>query len=50
MINFVIPKKLLRQADLLAKRESRSRSEILREAIRRYIQEAKKREEDFSKI
>lgn len=50
MINFVIPKELLREADLLAEKESRSRSEILREATRRYIQEQKEREKDFARV
>lgn len=50
MINFVIPKELLREADLLAEKESRSRSEILREATRRYIREQKEKEKDFARI
>ncbi len=50
MINFVIPKKLLREADLLAEKESRSRSEFLREATRRYIEERKEEEKDFDLI
>lgn len=38
MINFSIPTTLLHQMDRLAKAESKTRSEFLREAIRRYLQ------------
>lgn len=50
MINFVIPKTLLREVDALAKKESRSRSEVLREAARKFVQEETGREEDFARI
>jgi uncharacterized protein len=36
-INLAIPAQLLRQADEIAKRESRSRSELMREALRKYL-------------
>ena len=36
-INLAIPDQLLRQADEVAKRESRSRSELMREALRAYL-------------
>lgn len=50
LINFVIPKKLLQQVDLLAKKDLRSRSELLREAIRRFLKEEKQRTKDFEAI
>ncbi|MBU1127360.1 MAG: ribbon-helix-helix domain-containing protein [Patescibacteria group bacterium] len=37
LINFTIPKKLLGKIDILAKSEFRSRSELLREALRIYL-------------
>lgn len=37
MINFSIPTVLLRQMDRLAKAESKTRSEFIREAIRQYL-------------
>ncbi len=37
IINISLPKKLLKMADLLAKEELRTRSELFREAIRGYI-------------
>lgn len=50
MINFVIPSKLLEDVDRLAQRESRSRSELLREAARRYISESEQKKRDFARI
>lgn len=50
LVNFAIPTTFLTQADRLAKRESRSRSELFREAIRRYLKEQAMREEDFRQI
>lgn len=50
LINFTIPEELLRQVDKIAKKESRSRSEFLREAARRLIWEEKERRGDFAKI
>lgn len=50
MVNFTIPKKILAQADKLAAKEFRSRSELFREAIRRYINEQKNKKEDFERI
>lgn len=50
MINFVIPNKLLKDVDRLAEKESRSRSELLREAARRYIQEKEERSYDLAQI
>lgn len=37
MINFSIPTTLLRQMDRLAKEQSKTRSEFIREAIRQYL-------------
>lgn len=50
LINFTIPKELLEKIDKLAKKEARSRSEILREAVRRLLNEVEKRKSDFSQI
>lgn len=43
MINFSIPTTLLRQMDRLAKEESKTRSEFIREAIRRYLEKREER-------
>lgn len=37
IINISISKRLLKEADLIAKKESRNRSELFREAVRNYI-------------
>ena len=37
IINISINKKLLREADIIAKKESRNRSELFREALRNYL-------------
>lgn len=50
LINFTIPKKLLQKVDFLAKKELRSRSELLREAARRYLREQKERRTFFDSI
>ncbi len=39
-----IPPKLLREAERLAKREGRTRSELMREALRRYMADSRWRE------
>ncbi|MFO8073654.1 MAG: ribbon-helix-helix protein, CopG family [Polyangia bacterium] len=36
-VNISFPRELLEQADRVAKRESRSRSELVREALRAYL-------------
>lgn len=38
-INISIPKKLLDEADRVAKMESRTRSELVRQSLRNYIEE-----------
>ncbi len=38
-INLSIPRDLLEKADREAKRESRSRSELMREALRKYLED-----------
>lgn len=48
MINFVIPKKLLSQVDYWGEKKSISRSELLREAVRRLLAEEAERERDFA--
>jgi CopG family transcriptional regulator/antitoxin EndoAI len=39
ILSLSLPPELLREAATLAKREGRTKSELLREALRRYIQE-----------
>ncbi len=39
ILSLSLPPELLREAETLAKREGRTKSELLREALRRYIQE-----------
>ena len=39
-----IPPKLLREAERLARREGRTKSELLREALRRYVADSRWRE------
>lgn len=50
LINFTIPKELLIQVDKMARQQTRSRSELLREAARRLIQQEKQRRGDFARI
>ncbi|OGF57319.1 MAG: hypothetical protein A2Z21_02185 [Candidatus Fraserbacteria bacterium RBG_16_55_9] len=40
IINISLPEGLLQEVDRLAQLEKRSRSELFREAVRRYLQEA----------
>lgn len=47
-LNISLPKKLVQEADKLAKDEYRSRSELIREAIRVYIKEKQEWEKIFS--
>jgi CopG family transcriptional regulator/antitoxin EndoAI len=39
ILSLSLPPELLREAETLARREGRTKSELLREALRRYIQE-----------
>lgn len=48
MINFSIPSALLQQADRLAQKQSQSRSEFLRDAIRRSLEKEKMKSQLFS--
>jgi len=50
LVNFTIPRKILAQVDNLAKAEARSRSELFRESIRRYLLEQVSQKEDFKRI
>lgn len=50
LINFTIPNELLEKVDSLAKEQSRSRSEVLREAARYLINEVRKSKRDFAII
>jgi len=47
LVNFVIPQDLLKDVDNLAKKQLRSRSELLREAVRHLTTSAQKRRQDF---
>jgi len=44
ILSLSLPPELLREAERIAKKEGRTKSELLREALRRYILEAKWRE------
>ena len=46
-INISLPSDLLKSADRLAKKESRTRSELIREALRAYVRELSAWEEIF---
>ena len=50
IIDFSIPKKLLAEMDRVAKATSRSRSEMLRESIRRILEEQEAKELLFKPI
>lgn len=47
-INVSLPKELLQKVDRLAKQESRTRSELLRESLRRYLLEMTEWEDIFA--
>ncbi|MBI3577539.1 ribbon-helix-helix protein, CopG family [Candidatus Gottesmanbacteria bacterium] len=49
--NIALPTNLVKRADLVARREYRNRSELIREALRVYLNDAKEWEEllDFGK-
>jgi len=48
IINISIPERLLKDADLQAKRESRNRSELFREALRYYLVQRLKLDELYA--
>ncbi len=50
MITFVLPKKLLAKLDKAANEDALKRSELLRAAIRSYLQEREERQADFALI
>lgn len=43
-LNIVLPEELVKQADKVAKAESRNRSELIREALRQYIKKTEQEE------
>ena len=47
-VNISFPNPLLKAMDRLAKNESRSRSDLLREAVRQYIERKRRWDEIFS--
>lgn len=48
--HITIPEELLREMDEQAQREHRNRSEILREAIRRYLEEQRRKDLEEQRI
>ena len=50
LINFTIPNNLLRNVDKLAKKESKSRAEVLLEAARLLTRRAREKERNFRAI
>jgi len=50
LINFTIPKKLLKDVDTLAKKELKSRSAVLREAASLLTKKVKEKELNFKAI
>ena len=50
MINFSIPTALLRQMDRLAKEQSKTRSEFIREAIRQYLYMRQEQRQNIASI
>lgn len=44
ILSLSLPPELLREAERIARKEGRTKSELFREAVRRYIQEQKLRE------
>lgn len=44
ILSLSLPPQLLREAERVAKREGRTRSELFREALRRYVEERRWRE------
>lgn len=47
-VNVSFPKRLLQTMDRIAKEEARSRSELLREAVRSYVQRKRRWEQHLS--
>ncbi len=50
LINFTIPEKLLKEVDLLAKKQTKSRSSLLREGAYLITRKAKEKKADFVAI
>ncbi len=48
MFNIALPQKLVQEADRIAKKEYRNRSELIREALRLYLQEIQEWKELFA--
>ena len=46
-VNISFPKQLLKEVDRVAKNEARSRSEMLREAARQYVEHKQRQENDL---
>lgn len=47
-VNVSFPKRLLKHMDAVAKQEARSRSELLREAVRMYVERKRRWEKIFA--
>lgn len=50
IINMTVPETLMREADEVAKAEGRTRSELFREAVRRYVKGAHLTKKDSSRL
>ena len=50
IINMTMPEELLRKVDKAAKAEGRTRSELFREAVRRYLEERRAGRKDGSRL
>ena len=50
LINFMIPKSLLKKIDQVVKKEQYNRSELLRQAIRKFLKDQDQEDQDFALI
>ncbi len=50
IINMTVPAELIREIDEVAKAEGRTRSELFREAARRYLEDRRPRKKDSSRL
>ena len=48
--NIVLPRELVKKIDVVAKREYRNRSELIREAVRRYVTDIDEWEQLFQAV
>ncbi|MBI3658951.1 ribbon-helix-helix protein, CopG family [Candidatus Acetothermia bacterium] len=50
IINMTVPEELLQAADELAESEGRTRSELIREAVRRYVEEQRSQKKNSRQL